>query len=103
MPIELYLLPPLFSLPSISGSCIAALSLCNLSLDTSAFKVIDSTDLSIGLPALKVDNKWYRGYVSIKKYLSLQKDLDSSLNSALKADVVAWGSAVEDVGDTLAV
>jgi Outer mitochondrial membrane transport complex protein len=103
MALELYILPPLFSLPSISGSCIAALSLCNLSLDKSAFKVIESIDLSIGLPALKDGNAWHRGYTSIKTYVLTQNDIDSSLTPIQKADIVAWGSLIEDLGDTLAV
>jgi hypothetical protein len=103
MSLELYLLPPLFSLPSISGSCIAALSLCNLSLDKNAFVVVESIDLSIGLPALKDSDTWYRGYSSIKSYLAKRKDIDASLSTTLKADIVAWGSLVEDVGDMLAV
>jgi hypothetical protein len=103
MSLELYILPPLFSLPSISGSCIAALSLCNLSLDENAFIVVESIDLSIGLPALKDGDSWYRGYSSIRSYLAKRNDVDASLSTALKADVVAWGSLVEDVGDMLTV
>lgn len=103
MSIELHILPPLFSLPSISGSCIAALSLCNLVLDPSAFKVVESTDLSIGMPALKEGEIWHRGYTNIKSFLSTQHDIDTSLTEMQKADIVAWGSLVEDLGDTLAV
>src|SRR5436190_341934 len=103
MSLDLYILPPLLSLPSISGSCIAALSLCNLSLDKSAFNVIESTDLSIGVPALRDGNTWYRGYTNIKQYLFNRNDVDASLSPSFKADVVAWGSLVEDLGDTLTV
>jgi hypothetical protein len=103
MVLELYILPPLFSLPSLSGSCIAALSLCKLTLDTSSFKVIESTDLSIGMPALKNGETWIRGYTNIKSHLASLNDIDSSLSAADKADIVAWGSLVEDLGDTLTV
>lgn len=100
---ELYILPPLFFLPSISGSCIAALTLCNLSLDQSLFTVIESWDLSIGLPALKIGDTWYRGYTNIKSHLAKHNDIDSHLTAAQKADITAWGSLIEDLGDTLAV
>ena len=100
---ELYILPPFFSLPSISGSCIAALTLCNLSLDKSLFLVIESWDLSLGLPALKVGETWHRGYTNIKLHLAKQNDIDDYLTPAQKADVTAWGSLIEDLGDTLAV
>ena len=60
-------------------------------------------DLSIGLPALKDGDTWYRGYSSIKSYLTKRNDIDVSLSTALKADIVAWGSLVEDVGDMLTV
>lgn len=103
MALELHIFPPLFSLPSISGSCVAALSLCNLFLDNSAFQVVESTDLSIGLPALKDGENWYHGYTAIKSYLSKQNHVDEHLTLAQKADVVAWGSLIEDLGDTLAV
>jgi hypothetical protein len=103
MSIELYILPPLFSLPSMSGSCIAALTLCNLSLDKSLFLVIESWDLSLGLPALKVGETWYRGYTNIKSHLAKQNDIDAHLTPTQKADVTAWGSLIEDLGDTLAV
>jgi hypothetical protein len=103
MPLELYILPPLRTLPSVSGSCIATLSLFNLYLDKSDFKVIESTDLSTGVPALKDEETWYRGYTSIKAYLSKKNSIDTSLTPAQKADVVAWGSLIEDLGDTLAV
>jgi hypothetical protein len=103
MSIELYILPPLFSLPSISGSCIAALTLCNLSLDKSLFLVIESWDLSLGLPALKVGETWHRGYTNIKSHLAKQNDIDAHLTPTQKADITAWGSLIEDLGDTLAV
>jgi len=103
MSLELYLLPPLFSLPSISGACIAALSLCNLCLDNDDFVIVESIDVSIGLPALKDGDTWYRGYSSIKSYLAKRNDIDASLSTALKADIVAWGSLVEDLGDMLTV
>ena len=103
MSLELYILPPLFSLPSMSGACISALSLCHLSLDKSSFTVIESTDLSIGMPALKHNNTWIRGYTSIKSYLARHHNIDSSLSPAQKADTVAWGSLIEDLGDTLTV
>src|SRR5271168_2931143 len=103
MSIELYILPPLFSLPSISGSCIAALTLCNLSVDKSLFLVIESWDLSLGLPALKVGETWYRGYTNIKSHLAKQNDIDFHLTPTQKADITAWGSLIEDLGDTLAV
>jgi hypothetical protein len=101
--LELYLLPPLFDLPSVSGSCIAALSLCHLSISKSDFKIIESTNLSIGMPALKDNQTWIRGYTSIKSYLAGQNDVDSSLTSVQKADSMAWGSLIEDLGETLTV
>ena len=103
MSLELYILPPLFSLPSISGSCVAAISLCSLTLDKSAFQVVESTDLSIGMPALKDGNVWYCGYTGIKNYLARTNKVDASLTAIQKADTVAWGSLIEDLGDTLAV
>lgn len=103
MEIELYILPPLFTLPSVSGSCIAALSLCHLSLNKSSFKVIESTDLSIGLPALKSNGKWHRGYINIKNFLVDQDDIDDFLTPKQKADAIAWGSLIEDLGETLTV
>ena len=101
--LELYILPPLFDLPSLSGSCIAALSLCHLSLSKSDFEIIESTDLSIGLPALKGDKTWIRGYTHIKLYLSKLNDIDASLSASQQADSVAWGSLIEDLGETLTV
>ena len=103
MTLELYILPPLFGLPSLSGSCIAALSLCTLSLDPSSFKVNESTDLSLGLPALKQNDTWTRGYTSIKLFLLRENDIDSDLSASEKADSVAWGSIIEDLGETLTV
>ena len=103
MALELYILPPLFGLPSLSGSCIAALSLCSVSLDSSSFQVIESTDLSLGLPALKQNDTWIRGYTSIKLFLRREKDVDSHLSESQKADSIAWGSVVEDLGETLTV
>ena len=100
---ELYILPPLFELPSLSGSCIAALTLCQLSLDKSTFKVIESTDVSIGLPALKVEEKWIRGFTAIKVFLAGINDIDAHLTPAQKADSVAWASLLEDLGETLTV
>ena len=100
---ELYILPSIFSLPSISGSCISALTLCNLSLDSSSFVVIESWDLSLGLPALKVGQTWYRGYTNIKTHVAKQNDIDAHLTQREKADITAWGSLIEDLGDALAV
>lgn len=101
--LELHILPPLFELPSLSGSCIAALALCHLSLSKSDFKIIESTDLSIGLPALKDEETWIRGYTNIKIYLAKLNDVDSSLSADQQADCVAWGSLIEDLGETLTV
>jgi hypothetical protein len=103
MALELHILPPLFSLPSLSGSCIAALSLCQLSLDKASFIVVESTDLSIGMPAIRDGDNWIRGYTNIKSHLSQLNDIDSSLSAVQKADTVAWGSLMEDLGDTLTV
>jgi hypothetical protein len=103
MTLELYIFPPLFDLPSLAGSCIAALSLCHLSLSKSGFKIFESTDLSIGMPALKDNQTWIRGYTSIKHYLAKQNDVDFCLKAAQKADCVAWGSLIEDLGETLTV
>jgi hypothetical protein len=103
MVLELYILPPLFSLPSLSGSCIAALSLCHLSLDKSCFKVVESTDLALGMPALRDGDVWIHGYTSIKGYLVQHNDVDVSLSPSQKADTVAWGSLIEDLGETLTV
>jgi hypothetical protein len=104
VPIELFILPPLFSLPSVSGSCIAALTLCTLSLPVNSVKVIQTTDLSIAPPALKHGkHHWYRGYSAIKKFISQQNDIDSSLSAEQKIDIVAWESLIQDVGETLAV
>ena len=103
LPLELFILPPLFGLPSVSGSCIAALSFCGISLPQSAFKVIETTDLSLSPPALKHGNDWYHGYTAIKRFLSTQNNIDFSLTDEQKADVVAWQSLIGDVGETLAV
>jgi hypothetical protein len=103
MAIELYILPPLFSLPSLSGSCIAALALCHLSLEPDSFKVVKSTDLTLGLPAVKSNGKWVRGYTSIKNFLAKTDDVDEFLSPNQMADIVAWGSLVEDLGETLTV
>jgi hypothetical protein len=103
MTLELYILPPLFGLPSLSGSCIAALSLCTLSLDPSSFKVIESTDLTLNLPALKHNQTWIRGYTSIKLFLRSKADIDGFLSPLQKADSIAWGSLIEDLGETLTV
>src|SRR5438105_10695951 len=103
MTLELYILPPLFGLPSLSGSCIAALSLCTLSLDPSSFKVIESTDLTLNLPALKHDQTWVRGYTSIKLFLRSKADIDGPLSHLQTADSIAWGSLIEDLGETLTV
>jgi len=103
MTVELYILPPLFSLPSLSGACIAAVALCHLSLETDSFKVIESTDLSIGLPALKNNGKWFRGYTNIKNFLAEIDDVDEYLTPTQKADIIAWGSLIEDLGETLTV
>ena|SRR5579862_4294275 len=103
MTLELYILPSLFDLPSLSGSCIAALALCHLSLEPKSFKVIESTDLSLGLPALRNNGKWFRGYTHIKKYLAEVDDVDDYLTPKQKADATAWGSLIEDLGETLTV
>jgi Outer mitochondrial membrane transport complex protein len=103
MALELYILPPLFSLPSLSGSCIAALSLCQLTLAKSAFKVIESTDISIGMPAVKDGEVWIRGYICIKNYLMIRNDIDAALSPVDRADAAAWTSLIEDLGETLAV
>jgi len=103
IPIELFILPPLFDLPSVSGSCIAALSLCTLSLPRSALKIIETADPSIGPPALKQGKHWYRGYTAIKHFVFMESDVDSSLTAEQKTDIVAWESLIQDVGETLAV
>jgi len=100
---ELYILPSLFSLPSVSGSCIAALRLCELSLDKSAFMVVESTDFSLGMPALKDGDTWIRGYTNIKRFLGQWHDIDSHFSPQQKADAIAWGSLLEDLGETLTV
>ena len=103
IPIDLFILPPLFDLPSVSGSCIAALSLCTMSLPQSSLKVIETTDLSIAPPALKHGNHWYRGYTAIKHFVFRESDVDSSLTNEEKTNIVAWESLIQDVGETLAV
>jgi Outer mitochondrial membrane transport complex protein len=57
----------------------------------------------MGMPALKDGENWHRGYTAIKSYLSKLKYVDEHLSLKQKADVVAWGSLIEDLGDTLAV
>jgi len=103
MSLELHILPPLLELPSLSGSCIAALCLCTLSLDQSEFTVIESTDLSLTLPALSHGEKWFRGYPAIKRFLACHHDIDGSLSPVQKADAVAWESLIQDIGETLTV
>jgi len=103
IPIELFILPPLFDLPSVSGSCIAALSLCTMSLQPSTLKVIETTDPSIAPPALRHGKHWYRGYTAIKHFVFRTNNVDSSLTDEENTDIVAWESLIQDVGDTLAV
>lgn len=104
VPLELFILPPLFDLPSVSGACIAAVSLCTLYLPQSSLQIIETTDLSIAPPALKHGkHHWYRGYTAIKHFLARKNDIDSSLTREQKADLVAWESLIQDVGETLAV
>jgi len=100
--IELFLLPPLEGLPSLCGSCVAALCLCELSLEEGQFVVVHSTDLSL-IPALRVNGKFHHGYANIKSYLATVNDIDAHLTLDQKADVTAWGSLLEDLGDTLSV
>ena len=100
--IELYILPGTFSLPSLCGSCVAALSLCQLSLTENDLTVVYSTDLSL-VPAIKVSSEVFRGYSNIKKYLSTINDIDNNLSATQKSDIVAWGSLIQDLGDTLTV
>lgn len=103
MALELYILPPFQSHPSLSGSCIAALTLCNLVLDSSDFVVVESTDTSIGMPALKDHDNWIRGFAAIRKFLSSRKDIDASLSPTQRADATAWASLIDDLGETLTV
>src|SRR5271169_5289898 len=107
---ELYILPAALDRPSLSGACIAAFSLCSIYLEPEDYKVIESTDLSIGMPALKVQNSsgeghtWDRGFLSIKSALIRNGvPIDIDLNERQKRESYAWESLVEEVGDTLIV
>jgi Outer mitochondrial membrane transport complex protein len=55
------------------------------------------------VPALKVNGEWHRGYARIKTFLATVRDIDSHLTPEQKSDITAWGSLIEDLGDTLTV
>jgi Outer mitochondrial membrane transport complex protein len=101
--LELFILPPFCDLPSISGSCIAALSLCTVAVPSSTLRVIETSDLTLAPPALRRGKHWYRGFTAIKHFLDREWDIDPALSPEQKAEAVAWESLVQDIGESLAV
>jgi len=107
---ELYILPSALGRPSLSGACIAVFCLCSIYLQPEEYRVIESMDLSIGMPALKVQNAsgdgytWHRGFFCIRSVL-IQNGvpIDSNLDQVGKNASFLWESLIEEVCDPVIV
>ena len=97
MVLELHVLGPAFSLPSIDASCIAATAYLRRTLPPDAWVLVPSTlpdnHLVSTLPAIRDGCRWVDGFHSIVAYLRRVSegkwDLDGRLSREQRADKAA--------------
>jgi sorting and assembly machinery component 37 len=91
--LELHVLGPAFSLPSIDAHCLAAVAYLSQAVPKDSWRLIASPNPAAELPALRDGDAYVTGFDRIVRYLRETSggewDLDADLDDEGRADVAA--------------
>ncbi|KAF5373640.1 hypothetical protein D9758_000665 [Tetrapyrgos nigripes] len=102
-PLELFVWPGAWGLPSIDPLCLSAIIYLQLALP-GQFTVIESVNPDVSptgqFPFLKHGGRTFASFSAILEYISTLQNLDASLDTLQKSQQTAWlASAESDIGN----